>query len=78
MTYVAGDPWGICDRCGFKKRRSQLRKEWTNLIVCDPCHDPRPAELSPPNIKPEGLPIKDPRPDPGDVLGPNETTPEDL
>ena len=25
----------VCDRCGFDYRLSQLRKEWTGLMVCD-------------------------------------------
>lgn len=31
--------WSICDRCGFKYRRGQLRWEGTNLYVCNSCHD---------------------------------------
>ena len=36
----------ICDRCGFKYRLSQLRREWTNLMVChgpetNGCWEPR-------------------------------------
>ena len=28
----------ICDRCGFKYKRKDLRKEWTGLWVCDGGH----------------------------------------
>ena len=31
----------ICDRCGFKLKSYQLRKEWTGLMVCDECFDHR-------------------------------------
>lgn len=34
MTYIPGDFWRICDRCGFKVRASQTFKTWDNLIVC--------------------------------------------
>jgi hypothetical protein len=61
---MAGGPWGICDRCGFKVRHSRLRKEWTGLMVCPDDWDPKPAELRPPPVKPEGLPIRNPRPEP--------------
>ena len=29
--------------------------EWDELIVCPPCCDPRPPEMTPPNVYPEGL-----------------------
>lgn len=31
----------LCDRCGFKFKSFQLKKEWTGLMVCDPCWEPR-------------------------------------
>lgn len=34
-NYKLGDARAICDRCGQEFRRSQLRKEWTGLRVCD-------------------------------------------
>lgn len=71
-------PWACCDRCNFKRRLQALRREWTGSMVCAECYDPRPADLSPPRVYPEGLPLKNARPDPGDLLGPNTTTPADL
>jgi len=48
-------------------------------MVCRPCWDPRPEELTPPNVGPEGLPIKDPRPEPPEVfVEANDVQPEDL
>ena len=42
MTYIPGDPWCICDQCGFKKRKSKTRKMWNGLIVCaDTCYETR-------------------------------------
>jgi hypothetical protein len=61
---MSGGAWGICDRCGFKVRHRKLRKEWTGLLTCKPCWDPRPADTRPPKLGPEGLPVKDPRPEP--------------
>jgi hypothetical protein len=58
------EPYVVCDRCGFKYRRSQLRKEWTGLMVCPKDWDPKPAELRPPPVGPEGLPVRDARPEP--------------
>ena len=38
MTYASGKfAVAICDRCGFKKKLHDLRKEWTGLKVCDAC-----------------------------------------
>ena len=62
MTYIAGNPWFICDRCGQKYRRAQMRREWSGLIVDAQCLDPRPPEMTPPDIYPEGMPVRDPRP----------------
>lgn len=45
--YKPGDPWAICDRCGLKRRKSDLRKEWTGYFVCsDTCWEPKHPQLS--------------------------------
>lgn len=57
-------PWGECMRCGFKRRVSDLVKEWSGSRVCrDTCRDPKPAELKPPRIKPEGVPVPNAAPE---------------
>lgn len=33
MPYIPGDPWVICDRSGFKVRRSQTKKTWDGYLV---------------------------------------------
>lgn len=77
--YIAGRPWAVCDRCAEVVRHDCLRREWTNLLVCPPCWDPRPAEMTPPRVGPEGLPIRDPRPEPPEVfVEANDVQPEDL
>ena len=60
--------WGICDVCGFKLRHRRLRKRWDNLLVCSADWDPRPADTRPPGVRPEGLPIRDARPEPDPVF----------
>lgn len=73
------DPWGICQRCGWKYRLSAIRKEWTNLRVCPSCWDPRPKQLTAPKIGPEGQPLPNSAPQPTDIfLTDNEVTPDDL
>jgi hypothetical protein len=39
-----------------------MQAEWTGLRVCPPCLDPRPPQMSPPNVYPEGIPFYDARP----------------
>lgn len=57
-------PKGECQRCGFTRRVNELAKEWTGLRVCrDKCLDPKPAEMKPPRVKPEGLPVRNAAPE---------------
>lgn len=79
-SYIPGGAKGTCQRCGFDFRLSELSLEWTNLRVCAECHDPRPAELSPPPVYPEGLPRPDASPEMPEVFVDwnDPVTPEDL
>lgn len=80
-NYVSGQPWAICDRCSKKRRRQDVAREWTNLIVCrDTCWDSRPPQLDPPEVWPEGIPLPDIRPRPNNLfIDVNEPiNPEDL
>ncbi len=78
--YFMGSSLGSCQRCGRTKFTSELNKEWTGLRVCCDCHDPRPPQLSPPNIYDEGLPVPDAAPFLGvSFIDPeNPVTPADL
>lgn len=60
---------GVCDRCGFVvEPHTKLRKEWTGLLVCGPCYDKRPPDTKPPRLRPEGLPVRDARPEPTPIF----------
>lgn len=74
MSYQAGNPWKICDRCGFKKRASATRKEWTGLIVCMECFEERhPQDFVRGRMDRQNVP--EPRPEPVDnIIGPLTTT----
>ena len=78
MAYVPGKVKAICDRCGFEYPLSELRKEWTGLMTCRKDYDPRPPEQSAPNVRAEGVPVPNARPDNQVDNTPNTTTPEDL
>lgn len=61
-TYRPGNGWFVCDRCSQRHRRSRMYVEWTNLRVDRACLDPRPPQMTPPNVYPEGIPFLDARP----------------
>lgn len=78
MGYRHGDANAICDRCGFKYRLSELRKEWTGLKVCSPCWDPRHPQDFVRGV-PDHQAVPGARPRPTDVfIGVNDVQPEDL
>lgn len=39
--HKSGDWLYRCQRCGFTRYASEIRKEWTGLRVCSKCWDPR-------------------------------------
>ena len=40
--YIPGGFYRCCERCGFKRRHYDTRKEWTGLYVCaDTCFEVR-------------------------------------
>lgn len=62
-SYIPGDYYGACDVCGFKTRRSQMRRRWDGAMVCLKDFEQRhPQDL----IKPiqERQPLRDVRPEP--------------
>lgn len=61
----------ICDRCGFLYLHEDLawQREWagtrlinTNFLVCDTCMDVPNQTLRTIRLRPDPLPIRDPRP----------------
>ena len=70
----------ICDRCGFEYDLRDLRKEWTGLMVCDADFDNKPRDLKAPKLRPEGLPLRNARPEPEPVFADpdNPITADDL
>lgn len=66
--YRDGDYNVICDRTGFKLKRSECRKEWNNMIVRKESWEPRhPQDLL--RSRPDSQHVDDPRSDrPGDFI----------
>lgn len=63
-NYLELGSWNvICDRCGFEFKHHMLKKEWTGLMVCKSCWEPRHpqdliqvrSESSIPWSRPEGV-----------------------
>lgn len=51
----------ICDRCGRKFKRTQVKFEWDYLLVCDECWEPRqPQDLLRAIPDPQTVPIARP------------------
>jgi hypothetical protein len=73
-----GDPWIICDRCGFKTRRSESRKTWNGLVVCKEDYEPRhPQDFV--RGRRDKQAFKDSRPEQADsFLSDNQVSSEDL
>lgn len=57
----------ICDRCGQKHKREDMRKEWTGLLTCFNCYDPRHPWTLPLPIAIDALPVPDARPRPNGI-----------
>jgi hypothetical protein len=64
-------PWFVCDRCGFRKMKSEsawqfdyrgLELQNLRILVCQVCLDNPQPQLRPIIIGPDPVPVKDPRP----------------
>jgi hypothetical protein len=63
MAYASGKyAIAICDRCGFRYKNTQLRKEWTGFRVCSECYEPKEPQLEPlPHVS-DAQALRNPRP----------------
>lgn len=74
--FIPGDNWVVCDRCGFDYRRSAVSREWTGLMVCKDCWDPKPIWPATPV---DHQSVENARPvQPENFLAPGDVNPEDL
>src|SRR5690348_2739303 len=65
--------FALCDGCKMLTYRDQLSKQmdyrggqspvWTGFLVCPKCDDQPQAQLAPPILKPDPVPVFMPRPD---------------
>ena len=63
MAYASGKyAIAICDRCGFRYKNTQLRREWTGFRVCSECYEPKEPQLEPlPHVS-DAQALSNPRP----------------
>lgn len=77
QQYLSGDPWLICDECGFKYRRSEMLKRWDGVMVCQKDHEHRhPQEFI--TAKADKIIFPDARPDTDPVYITEAVTTDDL
>lgn len=76
--YIQGDPWVICDRSGFRVRKSETVKEWTGLVVAKRYSEERhPQDFV--RGRAENMAVEDARPDSDPIfLSVGEVTENDL
>ena len=55
--------WGISDRSGFRYRLSEMRKEWTGLLVGKDEWEEKHPQLHPLRVKPDAQALKNARPE---------------
>ena len=67
-TYYKAGAWNcLCDRCGLQYKSDALVKEWTGLMVCTLCYEPRhPQDLL--RVPREQISVPWSRPEPTDTF----------
>lgn len=67
-NYLELGSWNVvCDRCGYEYKHHQLQKEWTGLMVCRKCYEPRHPQTLIKAMATESVPSWT-RPEPTDVF----------
>ncbi len=68
----------ICDRCGFRYRASELKRNWQGLRVCAEDFEPRNSQEFVRGVKPDKAPCGAKAIGEYVFLEPNEVTADDL
>ena len=76
--FKLGDWNAICDRCGFKRKASEMKLEWDGLRVCSECWEPRHPQDFVRGV-PDNQAVAWTRPPPPDIfLNPGDVKPGSL
>ena len=63
MAYATGKyALAHCDRCGFRYKLLELRKEWNGLKTCPSCYEMKHPQLNPRPKKADAQALRDARP----------------
>ena len=63
MAYALGKfALGLCDRCSFEYKLSELKQEWTGFKVCEECYEIKHPQLEPAHHKADPEALREPRP----------------
>ena len=79
LKYIKGDPWTMCDICGWKVRKSQTKMTWDGSQACLKDWESKHPQLYPtPKIAGEGFPYPNSRPEGEDqfLADPSDNAPE--
>lgn len=64
MAYATGKyALAHCDRCGFRYKLLELKKEWNGLKTCPSCYEMKHPQLEPISATSDPEALYDPRPD---------------
>ena len=70
MAFASGKKaLAICDRCGFRYRLHQLKKEWNGIKTCPSCFEEKHPQLEPHTSPSDPQAIFEPRPDTDKEVG---------
>lgn len=70
MAFASGKKaLAICDRCGFRYRLHELKKEWNGLKTCPNCFETKHPQLEPHTSPSDPQAIFEPRPDTDKEVG---------
>jgi len=79
MSYTPGEYYMICDRCGFRRLASEMKKEWNGWWVCfDTCFEKKHPQYTPPKPLGESQKVPIHRPEPPDNFITEKITGDDL
>tara|TARA_R100001377_G_C3119202_1_gene85350 strand:- start:113 stop:451 length:339 start_codon:yes stop_codon:yes gene_type:complete len=70
MAYASGKfASALCDRCGFKYKLLDLKKEWNGLKTCHTCFEPKHPQLEPIRAPSDPEALYNPRPSTDEGIG---------
>lgn len=76
--YKPGEHLVCCDRCGFRRFSSELRREWNGFYTCPECFENKHPQCREPSPLGEKQTVKPYLPEGVDTFITTPVTPDDL